>query len=93
MLLNNLTGTSDFTFENHSTHNNETCERHEFVGVTITLMFITGLILNMTILVLVYRSREVKETRNLYFIGLLIVNILNGLLDFPLFILRLFTCK
>jgi hypothetical protein len=93
MSLNMSKNNSDLTFENDSSHQNETCDRHENIALIMTLLFLTGFVLNFALLALIYRSREVKETRNLYFIGLLVLNIINGLMDFPLFIIRNFTCK
>ena len=92
-MLFNITKISNFTFENHSTSENETCESFVSIGATFSLLFVPGLVLNIALLALIYRSREVKETRNLYLIALLLLNIINGSMDFPLLILRNFTCK
>ena len=92
-MFHNLTNLSRFSFDNHSIPVNETCDTHYIAGITITLIFLIGMALNMTLIILVYRSREVRETRNLYFIGLLLVNLINGPFDLPLFILRNFSCK
>ena len=93
MLLDNLTKISEFRFENLTIDENESCEKHEVIAGAMTVLFLLSTVFNISLLVLVYRSREVKETRNLYFIGLLFVNIINGSLDMPLLILRNFTCK
>ena len=92
-MLLNLTNISSLTFDNFSTFVNVTCDKHYVAGITLILILITGLTLNISLLILVYRSREVRETRNLYFIGLLLVNIINGPFDMPLFILRNFSCE
>ena len=93
MLNNYSINLNDSTFQNHSLLEKESCEKHEVIAVAITILFVLSMIFNISLLVLVYRSREVKETRNLYFIGLLFVNIINGSLDMPLLILRNFTCR
>ena len=89
----NQTNKSYLKLENHSIQENEICEKHEFTGGVVTLMFLLSMIFNIFLLGLMCRSGEMKETRNLYLIGLLALNVINGSIDLPLFILRDFHCK
>ena len=87
------TNTSELEVKNNSIYEDETCETHEILGVVILMLFLVSMTFNITLLVLIYRSREVKETRNLYLIGFLFLNIINGSIDMPLMILRNFSCR
>jgi hypothetical protein len=88
-----LTNMSELVPTNNKTYEVETCKTHEIIGAVLLMLFLVSMTFNITLLVLIYRSREVKETRNLYLIGVLVLNIINGFIDMPLLILRNFSCK
>ena len=71
----------------------EKCHTNKIFGFFIIALFLTSFVLNFSLQVLIYRSTELKSTKNLFLIALLVMNLLNCIIDMPLLIFRIFTCK
>jgi len=90
-------GTNQTSFNNTtsalSRMSEEKCETNKIFGFLTIALFLLCFVLNFSLQVLIYRSRELRSTKNLFLIALLVMNLLNGIIDMPLLIYRIFACK
>jgi hypothetical protein len=71
----------------------EKCDTNKLFGFLAIALFLSCFVLNFSLQVLIYRSRELRSTKNLFLIALLVMNLLNCIIDLPLLIFRIFSCK
>ena len=71
----------------------EKCDTNKIFGFFIIALFLSSFVLNFSLQVLIYRSRSLRSTKNLFLIALLVMNLLNCIIDITLLIFRIFTCK
>jgi hypothetical protein len=71
----------------------EKCETNKLFGLIAIPLFLSSFVLNFSLQVLIYRSRELRSTKNLFLIALLVMNLVNCIIDMPLLIFRIFSCK
>jgi len=69
------------------------CETNKIFGFITIALFLSIFVLNFSLQVLIYRSRELRSTKNLFLIALLVMNLFNCIIDLPLLIFRIFSCK
>jgi hypothetical protein len=86
------------TFLNNTTSalslmSEEKCETNKTFGFLTIALFLSSFVLNFSLQVLIYRSRALNDTKNLFLIALLVMNLLNCIIDLPLLIFRIFSCK
>jgi len=71
----------------------EKCETNKIFGFIAIPLFLSSFVLNFSLQVLIYRSRELRSTKNLFLIALLVMNLFHCIIDMPLLIFRIFSCK
>ena len=71
----------------------EKCETNKMFGFLAIALFLSCFVLNFSLQVLIYRSRELRSTKNLFLIALLVMNLFHCIIDMPLLIFRIFSCK
>ncbi len=69
------------------------CETNKIFGFIAIPLFLLSFALNLSLQVLIYRSRELRSTKNLFLIALLVMNLFHCIIDMPLLIFRIFSCK
>jgi len=69
------------------------CETNKSLGFLTIVLLLSCFVLNFSLQVLIYRSRELRSTKNLFLIALLVMNLFNCIIDLPLLISRIFSCK
>ncbi len=71
----------------------EKCETNKTFGFLTIALLLSCFVLNFSLQVLIYRSRELRSTKNLFLIALLVMNLVNCIIDMPLLIFRIFSWK
>ena len=90
-------GTNQMSFNNTpsalSRMSEEKCETNKTFGFLTIALLLSCFVLNFSLQVLIYRSRELRSTKNLFLIALLVMNLFNCIIDMTLLIFRIFSWK
>lgn len=72
---------------------NQVCKRHYVLGSFGAILFTLSFFLNFSLQILILRSKELRTTKNLLLIAMLIMNLLNGIIDIPMLVIKIFSCR